>query len=159
MFAGRLAPKSTFYACFTRRYDAKHLAQHPQQKVEYMRLLVSAKTVPEDPALNYKFSLGIQFRDQKENFSNGGDCGHPTASQESADKLEIGCGIDCDGGGISVEMANNDKPVLVRTERIALWGSKDSAEVHGADDHVFRLDRAKPLMHDDDQDEEELATM
>lgn len=125
MFAGQLAPKGPSYACFARRYDAKHLAQHPQQKVTYMRLLVSAKTVAEDPGLNYAFALGVKLRNEKENFSNGGDCGHPSVLEESAGKLALGCGIDCDGGGISVEMVNGDNSVLIRTERIALWGSKD----------------------------------
>jgi hypothetical protein len=164
VFAGQLAPKGPSYACFARRYDANHLAQHPQQKVEYMRLLVSAKTVAEDTGLNYAFSLGVKLRDETENFSNGGECGHPRVLEESAGKLALGCGIDCDGGGLSVEMVNDDKSVLVRTERIALWGSKDSADVVGGDDRVFRLDRVKldecqPLMHDDDQDEEKPATM
>ena len=164
MFAKQFAAKGKSYACFARRYDAAHLARHPQQKVEYMRLLVSAKMVAEDPALNYAFSLGVKFRDQAENFSNGGDCGHPRASQESPDALEIGCGIDCDGGGLTVAMTNGDKSVLVHTDRISLWGTKDSADVGGSDDRVFRLDRVKldeckPLMDDGDKDEEKPATM
>jgi len=164
MFAGQPAAKGTSYACFARRYDAAHLAEHPQQKVNYMRLLVSAKPVAEDPALNYGFSLGVRFRGQAEDFSNGGECGHPTAMQESPDKLALGCGIDCDGGGISVEIVDGGKSVLVRTDRIALWGSKDSVDVGGGDDRVFRLDRVKldeckPLMHDDDDEDEKPATM
>ena len=164
MFAGQLAAKGTSYACFARRYDAAHLAQHPQQKVESMRLLVSAKTVVEDPALNYDFALGVKFRGQAENFSNSGDCGHPAASEESVGELRLGCGVDCDGGGLSIALVNADKSVIVRTERMALWGSKDAADVGGADDRVFRLDRVqldecKPLMPEDDQDGDESATM
>lgn len=162
MFAG--PPAATSYACFARHYDAGHLAQHPAQKVEYMRLLVSAKTVAEDAALNYSFVLGVKFRGRSEDFSNGGDCGHPRAILESSDKLALGCGVDCDGGGISVEMVNSDKSVLVRIDRMSLSGSKDSADVGGGDDRVFRLDRVKldqckPLMNDGDQDEDKPATM
>jgi hypothetical protein len=86
------------------------------------------------------------------------------ASQESPDELRLGCGVDCDGGGLSVAMVNAGKSVLVRIERIALWGSKDSADAGGGDDRVFRLDRVKldeckPLMNEDDQNDDESATM
>ena len=36
MFAGPLGQKT--YACFVRRYDASHLAQHPKQKVSAMKI-------------------------------------------------------------------------------------------------------------------------
>ena len=38
VIAGPLGQKT--YACFVRRYDASHLAQHPKQKVSAMKLLV-----------------------------------------------------------------------------------------------------------------------
>ncbi|WP_213288494.1 hypothetical protein [Bradyrhizobium sp. sGM-13] len=34
------------YACFVRRYDANHLAQHPKQKISAMKLLVTAEDAP-----------------------------------------------------------------------------------------------------------------
>jgi hypothetical protein len=37
MFGRPLSQKT--YACFVRRYDANHLAQHPKQKVRAMKLL------------------------------------------------------------------------------------------------------------------------
>ena len=40
MFAGTV-PKPKGFACFTRRYDAGHMAQHPLQKVNVMKLLIS----------------------------------------------------------------------------------------------------------------------
>ena len=46
MFAGPLGQKT--YACFVRRYDASHLAQHPKQKVSAMKLLVTAENAPEE---------------------------------------------------------------------------------------------------------------
>jgi hypothetical protein len=46
MFGGPLNHKT--YACFVRRYDASHLAQHPKQKVGAMKLLVTAEDAPED---------------------------------------------------------------------------------------------------------------
>ena len=146
MFAGKVASKGKSYVCFARRYDAAHLRQHPQQKVTAMKLLVSAQMVPEDQALNYSFALGVKFRDRQGNFDTMGSCGHPTAEQESADKLVLGCGVDCDGGGLQIEMANADKSVIVRLDRVAIWNNdkpddeRDSLEA-GADDKAFRLDR------------------
>src|SRR5688572_13724165 len=51
MFAGPLNQKT--YACFVRRYDASHLAQHPKQKVSAMKLLVTAEDAPEDKTVNF----------------------------------------------------------------------------------------------------------
>src|SRR6478752_2743548 len=50
MFGGPLGQKT--YACFVRRYDAGHLAQHPKQKVSAMKLLVTAEDAPEDKTVN-----------------------------------------------------------------------------------------------------------
>ena len=50
MFAGPLGQKT--YACFVRRYDSRHLAQHPKQKVSAMKLLVTAENPPEENTTN-----------------------------------------------------------------------------------------------------------
>jgi hypothetical protein len=148
LFANNLATDGKSYACFTRRYDADHLAGHPQQKVRVMRLLITAETVPEDKKLNYSFRLGLKFRDRRGDFDSSGDCGHPMASEVSADKMQLGCGVDCDGGGISVELAHADRSTLIRLDRIRIWRNNkpDDEDLDlsgGADDRVFRLDRAK----------------
>ncbi len=147
LFADHFAAEGKSYACFVRRYDAAHLASHPAQKVRAMMLLVSAEIVPEDNKRNYSFQLGVEFRGKKDKFTTGGDCGHATAFEESADKLHIGCGVDCDGGGISIEMANADKATIVRLNEVAIWNSNRPDDERtslsaGADDRMFRLDRA-----------------
>jgi len=121
LFAGKIAAKGKSYACFTRRYDVAHLAKHPEQKVTVMRLLVSAETLPEDKQLNYSFQLAIEYRDRKGKFETSGSCGHPSALEQSRDKMHLGCGVDCDGGGISIEMANDDKSTLISIDRVAVW--------------------------------------
>ena len=146
LFAHDVAATGKAHACFARRYDAAHLAQHRQQKVKAIKLLVSAEIVPEDKQLNYSFQLAVKFRDRKGNFETSGSCGHPTASEETPNKLYIGCGVDCDGGGIAIELANGDKSTLVRIDQVAIW-NKDKPDDEragfdgGADDKVFRLDR------------------
>jgi hypothetical protein len=147
LFAGKVTKKKS-YACFVRRYDAAHLAAHPLQKVNGMKLLVTAEKVPEDEALNYSFRLGVNFRNKSGFFDSSGDCGHTQTSEISADKLRIGCSVDCDGGGITVEMAKGDKATLIRLEAVRIWNNNKPDEEAalslqgGADDRVFRLDRA-----------------
>ena len=76
--------------------------------------------------------------------------------------MQIGCGVDCDGGGISVEMVDADKSVLVRLESVGMWNDSkpDDERINldgGADDRTFRLDRVtleqcKSLMPEDEGD-------
>jgi hypothetical protein len=143
------------YACFARRYDKEHLAQHPLQKVSVMKLLITAeKTDPkEDKVLEYSFRLGVNFRDRRGDFDSSGECGHaPTVRNADTDPpvaagIDFDCGVDCDGGGISVDLANNDGSVIVKLDRIRIWkgntpdGDAAGALQGGADDKVFRLDR------------------
>jgi hypothetical protein len=141
------AKGKTAYACFTRKYDAAHLAQHPVQKVSAMKLLMTAEQMPEVEGLSYSFRLGLNLRNRPGGFDSSGDCSRPDVSEVAPDKLHLACNVDCDGGGISVELTNSDKSTLIRLERIALWrDNKPEAEPlslsGGQDDRVFRLDRA-----------------
>jgi hypothetical protein len=154
LFDGPVKQKS--YACFVRVYDADHLARHPRQKVSAMTLLVTAEKVPEDPALNYSFQLGLELRNRPGAFESSGNCGHA----DSATSAHLGCSIDCDGGGLGVDLAADNKSMIVKVEQIRIWRQNhpdDEASNHslvaGADDRLFRLDRAslmtcKPLITD-----------
>ncbi|HLN40749.1 MAG TPA: hypothetical protein VK337_23420 [Xanthobacteraceae bacterium] len=173
MFAGS-APQPKGYACFVRRYDAAHMAQHPKQKVTVLKLLITAEMVPDDKVLEYSFRLGVNFRDRPGDFDSSGDCGHAAVTKvpDPAETVipagtDIVCAVDCDGGGVTVSLANNDASVIVRPlDRIRIWKGKDFDESAatalnaGADDKVFRLDRTKldectPLV----ADRKELAAM
>ncbi|MET0678907.1 MAG: hypothetical protein ABW175_24175 [Bradyrhizobium sp.] len=144
MFAGPLGQKT--YACFVRRYDAAHLAQHPKQKVSAMKLLMTAENVPEDKTVNYSFRLGFKYRHRAGNFDSSGYCSHVVA-ENSGGEIRLGCSVDCEGGGIDVAM-KDDKSARIRLERIRIWERNkpdDDASndlVAGADDKIFRVDRA-----------------
>jgi hypothetical protein len=159
MFAGKL-PQPKAYACFMRRYDAAHLAQHPLQKVGAMKLLVSTEQDPDFPNFQYSFRLGVNFRDRPGDFDSSGNCGHaPTIKapdnsdippQDSLTRpagIDFECGVDCDGGGVDVTLANDDNSVIVKLDHIRIWkGNAPDAKAAGAlqggeDDKVFRLDR------------------
>ena len=141
------------YACFVRHYDAAHLAQHPLQKVSVMRVLIGAEKGPDDQVLEYSFRLGVNFRDRPGDFDSSGECGHaPAVRSPDTDPLvaagiDFQCSVDCDGGGIAVNLANNDGSLIVKLDRITIWKGKDRDDTAtgltgGADDKVFRLDRA-----------------
>jgi hypothetical protein len=144
MFAGPLGQKT--YACFVRRYDARHLAQHPKQKVSAMKLLVTAADAPEDKTINYSFRLGFKYRHRAGNFDSSGYCDHIVA-ENTGGEIRLGCGVDCEGGGIQVAM-KDEKSALIRLERIKIRERNkpdDDAShdlVAGADDKIFRVDRA-----------------
>ena len=154
-FAGNVGrPKA--YACFTRSYDAAHMAEHPQQKVTVMRLLITSEKMPDDQYLDYSFRLGVNFRDQPGDFDSSGECGHaPTVRNPDTDPMpaagiDFQCDVDCDGGGVNVSLANSDNAIILKLDHIRIWKSNaPDAEAAGAlqagaDDKVFRLDRTSP---------------
>jgi hypothetical protein len=147
VFAVDVSKQKKSYACFARKYDAAHLAKHPLQKVSAMTLLLNAEADPEDQSLGYSFRLGVKFRDRPGDFDSSGSCGHAEVNEDAKGKEQMGCGVDCDGGGIAVEMDKTDSAVLVRLESIRIWRNNkpDDEGLNlsgGADDRVFRLDRA-----------------
>ncbi|MCA1410070.1 hypothetical protein I6F30_02660 [Bradyrhizobium sp. NBAIM20] len=140
-------PGDKAYACFVRRYDADHLARHPKQKVAAMKLLISAEFDKEDKELHHSFRLGFRYRHRSGDFDSSGSCNHAVFTK-SGDEVRLGCGVDCDGGGIGVALSKDDRSAIVRLERVRVWQNNkpdDDAEhslTAGADDKIFRLDRA-----------------
>jgi hypothetical protein len=137
--------KKKAYACFVRRYDGNHFAQHPLQKVSAMKLLVSVEYPPEDKMYRYSFRLGVKYRGRNIDYDSAGDCGH-VLNEDTGNEMRLGCGIDCDGGGLGVTLAKDDKSATVELERIRIRQHRndDMSEslVAGDDDKAFRLDRA-----------------
>lgn len=144
MYAG--PPGKKAYACFVRRYDAEHLARHPKQKVAAMKLLISAEFDKEDKELHHSFRLGFRYRHRSGDFDSSGSCNHAVFTK-SGSEVRLGCGVDCDGGGIGVALSKDDKSAIVRLERVRVWQNNkpDEEAEHsltgGADDKIFRLDR------------------
>src|SRR5579883_3474925 len=97
-------PGDKAYACFMRRYDAEHLAQHPRQKVAAMKLLVEAEIPEGEKQLAYSFKLGVKLRHRAGDFQSFGYCNHAVAEDNSGD-IRFACGVDCEGGGINVALS------------------------------------------------------
>jgi hypothetical protein len=147
-----LPPGPNAALCYARTYDAEHLKQHPNQKITELVLFLRYITLSEEDAtlistenggtekqyFRYDFTLAAKTKEHDRMLYASGDC----ASAEG-----IGCGIDCDGGGIEIESAPG-KPdeLLVRLERIRMTlGCGEGADVDlegGADDKVFKLTKA-----------------
>ena len=140
-------PGDKAYACFVRRYDAEHLARHPKQKVASMKLLISGEADKEDKRLHNSFRLGFRYRHRSGDFDSSGSCGSHAVLLSQGDEVRMGCGVDCEGGGIEVALSKDNKSAIIRLEQVRVWQNNkpdDEAEhalVAGADDKIFRLDR------------------
>ncbi|OSI62123.1 hypothetical protein BSZ21_30015 [Bradyrhizobium canariense] len=144
MYAGE--PGNKAYACFVRRYDAEHLAHHPKQKVASMKLLISAEMDTEDKQFHNSFRLGFRYRHRSGDFDSSGSCHHAEFTKDGTE-IRLGCGVDCEGGGIGVALSKDDKSAIVRLARVRVWQNNkpdydaELSLVAGADDGIFRLDR------------------
>ena len=145
LFGGEVAPKKKSYVCFVRQYDAAHLAQHPQQTVRLMKLLLTAEIVPEDTELNYGFRMNLKLRKKSASYGTGGNCGHAKASEDDEGREHLGCGVDCDGGSLTVELKDDNKSLLVKMNSVRIARESDGEDsrtyLGDKDDKVFRLDR------------------
>jgi len=144
LFGSSTAKKS--YACFTRRYDADHLARHPLQKVASMKLLVKFEADEQPNAIPYSFKLDLKYRNSKQERESAGTCA-VMLDQATGKNIEFGCGVDCDGGGFDLVFAKDRDAMVLKTSRVRTWlrgkEPEETAEdlIAGADDKSFRLDR------------------
>jgi hypothetical protein len=142
---GRALGGGQLHACFSRVYDAGHLAQHPRQNVRTMLLLVRANAESNQP--KYELRLGVTFRKSGARFDSAGDCGSIHDTSDVGGSAGVAhCGVDCDGGSIDVAI-KDAKSVLVSIPHGArIWragsdNDSDEAKRFGADDKAFRLDK------------------
>ena len=142
VFAGPIGKKSV--ACFVRRYDASHLAQHPGQRVSAMKLLVTAENHPKEPTA-YAYKVSVQFRDRPGNLDGGSSCSH-MVEENGKKAISFSCDVECGGGGIEIALSRDDKSAIVKLEVIGVHDRRhpeaDAETLQGgADDKTFRLDR------------------
>ena len=99
-----LAPTPGERACFARTYDAAHLKIHPEQKVTAMLFqLQYYKYQPNEyfpqGQRNYYFRVSINLRGGDETLYLYGEC--------SPWERSIFCGVDDDGGGLTIAPRGN----------------------------------------------------
>jgi hypothetical protein len=143
---GHVMGAKRIHACFKRVYDAGHLAQHPQQNVRTMLLLVSGNP-DTGSAPAYQLGIGVTFRKIGTHFETAGDCGsiHDAAGGSGG---TAHCGVDCDGGSIDVAIRDASSVLVTIPEGARIWRAGDTSgqpgderRRFGADDKLFRLDK------------------
>lgn len=125
--------------CYSRTYDAEHLAKHPAQRVARIEVEMSRDNVSGKPNTPDAFELGVGFmlRDKPDWYTGLAIC-------KSRDR-DASCFIEGDGGRFEIKAAAPDQ---IRVETgdygIAIEGKKDFMEISGkdGDDRAFILSRA-----------------
>jgi hypothetical protein len=144
-------------SCYLRRYDSAHLKAHPRQRVETIGLCIDVERIlPEEKAdpvrYRYNFDFAAKLKGRAKPATTGGECGFayvPLGDQPLRSDKGIHCGVDCDGGGITVEARKGGAELLVRLDRIRVAGgcggdddeSKAFDITSGVDDKVFLIPR------------------
>lgn len=141
------------YACYTRHYDAAHLAGHPKQNVVDMTLFVDSY-IDGDYGRQYSLSIGVHFRRSLTLFQLAGGCSTSDDGQNA-----LNCGIECDGGHIDIRIKDANAILVSIPDGAATWDPDSDeppdVERFGVDDKLFRLDRTAlpdcaPIIYDDE---------
>ncbi len=146
---GKPAGKGPASVCFARVYDASHLAQHPKQNVRAMTMLLTTR-LEDDGNRGYDLRIGVKFRVSGQTFETQGSCGSIHVEGEPASGAAVAhCGVDCDGGAMDVALKNANSTLVTIPEGARLWAAGTEVDLKpsgkrqfGADDKLFRLDRA-----------------
>lgn len=143
-------------SCFLRRYDAAHMKARSKQRVEVIGLCVKVERLqPEEKGepirYVYNFDFATKLRGRGGILKTGGECGFshmPPEEQKRIASKPIWCGVDCDGGGITLEPRKEGGELLARLSRIRVesecGGGDESKAIDlegGADDKVFVIPR------------------
>jgi hypothetical protein len=136
------------YACFSRVYSADQLAAHPDQKATSMKVLVQMENDKETKQPGFHFTIGLIKRASKTLQTAWGDCGQVRDGKEDGPVTRLGCGVECDGGGLGIAMGEDNKSIRVSISRIRVQPKGMSPEEGGGDftgdgddDLQFQLDR------------------
>lgn len=143
-------------ACFGRVYDARHLKEHPKQRVTGFHVFrdftpdpnseieqeTREQMIKDDGTNGYvNVTAFVRFRDRKGVFSHMLSCRRMEGGK-------VFCGIECDGGSFNLRPSGSS--LLVDNNGFVVvggCGGNEEEQAHpefvapGADDKTFRLDR------------------
>ncbi len=135
-------------ACYARSYDAKHLAEHPRQRVTALTFLLRVVGYDEsgdhwvlDPAgkyerVDYQFALSATRRGEKALTTSGYCPDDPNAL----------CIRECDGGGVTLETIAGSQALTIRLNDggVRMGACDEGKQIWlrpGADDKSFRVEK------------------
>ncbi|SEQ53958.1 hypothetical protein SAMN05428969_3439 [Devosia sp. YR412] len=130
--------------CWSRAYDAKHMAAHPDQQVVAMDLAVTFMAQSDIGPEQYVFRLEATMRDGTQGQAVG-PC--------MADGNEMWCGVECDGGGVYVSTRSGGNVLVDLERRGSIWMSTSCGDENfdegfsldsGRDDKQFLLSQLLP---------------
>lgn len=154
---GRDPGQGAAHACFIRHYTKSHMASHPDQNVIDMMLYVNKQNGPD---AYYNLNMQVNFRHLNKPFQVSGSC-----SAGADGKSALGCGVECDGGSLSVRVRNETSLLVDIPDSVRIYdpsSDDDTPDVElpkgarfGADDKLFRLDRTDlkdclPVIYDEE---------
>jgi hypothetical protein len=129
---GRVPGEGKTFACFTRVYDAAHLAAHPAQNVRSMEALAVVYSAAARES--YQLRMGFRFRGRPEEFTTVAECGDAVCAGPAPGSMRVA--LD---DGASVLM---DIPDGAHLWRPGPPNPKDTLDdAFGPDDKRFRLYR------------------
>ena len=100
-------------ACFVRKYDREHLLRHGKQQVTEMGFSLRYERIPGAGIDKYVFAMSARLRTRTELLYASGKCETNVGPGFPAGNL---CGVDCDGGGVSIEKADTGDSIYVHLE-------------------------------------------
>lgn len=125
-----LAPEPGNKACYARSYDVANLRAHPRQRMTAMTFLLTVQAYEQKPAdaktpedlVYYPFAMSVARRGDKRLLHTSGDC---------MNGATIGCVVDCDGGGVTLDKMPPANTLILRIKecstiairRRARWSS------------------------------------
>lgn len=143
--ANFLEPVAGQRICYARIYSSAHLAKHPKQRVTEIGFWLAYHRFPPDEFYpqgqrNYYFALTAKRKGSGRLLTARGECG-PNGNS-------IGCGVECDGGGVSVTRRPGDKILVSLGKdgwiRMTEGCDEEESAVNleaGEDDREFLLSR------------------
>ena len=148
MLAGTALAQDLPAGCYHRDYSDGHLASHPNQVVDWMRMLVG-----QDVYGNKTVSMEVGFANQ----GHAGRSGHGGWAFDQYlscwdDDGRTGCSVDCDGGAFTVTNLTGSS-VTIQTDYLMIGdteecgGAVDLAEIQGKPVR-YRLDRVSDSVCD-----------
>ena len=124
-------------ACYSRSYDAAHLATHPRQRVTSIAIAYrpSAQMKEKSTPQRFEVGLGVRVKGDGELYSRVAYC-QPAGAGFS-------CSLESDGGQITLT-PEGARGLRLTTGRIAIEGNRRFIEVGGAasDDSTFIMPSA-----------------